>query len=78
MSPTVGGRTYLACAIGIAACHNGHPVIYARMDDLSRRLVITRPDGIAHQKLLNDLSDITLLVMTSSRSAWTAMPQPCW
>lgn len=63
VSPTGGGKTYLACAIGIAACHNGHPVTYARMDDLARRLVIARSDGIAHQKLLNDLSDATLLIV---------------
>ncbi len=63
VSPTGGGKTYLACAIGIAACHNGHPVTYARMDDLARRLVIARADGIAHQNLLNDLSDTTLLII---------------
>ncbi len=63
VSPTGGGKTYLACAIGIAACHNGHRVTYARMDDLARRLVIARTDGIAHQKLLNDLSDTTLLII---------------
>lgn len=63
VSPTGGGKTYLACAIGIAACHNGHPVTYTRMDDLARQLVIARADAIAHQKLLNDLSDVTLLVI---------------
>jgi DNA replication protein DnaC len=41
-SPTGGGKTYLVCAIGIAACHREHDVIYLRMDDLSRKLVIAR------------------------------------
>ena len=63
VSPTGGGKTYLACALGIAACHNGHSVTYARMDDLARRLVIARTDGIAHQELLNELSDTTLLII---------------
>ena len=63
ISPTGGGKTYLACALGIAACHNGHSVTYARMDDLARRLVIARTDGIAHQELLNELSDTTLLII---------------
>ena len=63
VSPTGGGKTYLACAIGIAACHNGHAVTYARMDDLARKLVIARADGIAHQKLLNELSDVDLLII---------------
>lgn len=63
ISPTGGGKTYLACAIGVAACHNEHAVYYTRMDDLARRLVIARSDGIAHQQLLNDLSDTDLLIV---------------
>lgn len=63
ISPTGGGKTYLACALGIAACHNGHAVTYARMDDLARRLVIARGDGIGHQKLLNELSETDLLII---------------
>ncbi len=63
ISPTAGGKTYLACALGIAACHNGHAVTYARMDDLARRLVIARGDGIAHQKLLNELSQTDVLIL---------------
>ena len=63
ISPTGGGKTYLACAIGIAACHSGHTVAYTRMDELARRLVIARGDGIGHQKLLNELSDVDLLVI---------------
>lgn len=63
ISPTGGGKTYLACAIGLSACHNEHTVAYTRMDDLARRLVITRSDGIAHQQLLNELSDVDLLII---------------
>lgn len=63
ISPTGGGKTYLACALGITACHNGHAVTYARMDDLARRLIIARGDGIAHQKLLNELSETDLLII---------------
>jgi len=63
ISPTGGGKTYLACALGVAACHNGHTVTYARMDDLARRLIIARHDGIAHQELLNKLSQTDLLIL---------------
>lgn len=63
ISPTGGGKTYLACALGIAACHNEHAVTYARMDDLARRLVIARGDGIGHQKLLNELSETDVLIL---------------
>lgn len=62
-SPTGGGKTYLACAIGLAACHREHNVTYARMDDLARQLVIARSDGIAHQDLLNQLSSTDLLII---------------
>lgn len=62
-SPTGGGKTYLACAIGIAACQNLHDVVFTRMDDLARRLVIARGDGIAHQNLLNQLSGTDLLII---------------
>jgi DNA replication protein DnaC len=62
-SPTGGGKTYLVCAIGIAACEREHDVIYLRMDDLARRLVIARSDGIAHQDLLNKLSATDLLII---------------
>ena len=63
ISPTGGGKTYLACALAIGACHSEHSVLYFRMDDLARRLVIARGDGIAHQKLLNELSNIDLLII---------------
>ncbi|WP_206446539.1 ATP-binding protein [Agrococcus sp. KRD186] len=63
VSPTGGGKTYLACALGITACQNGHAVLYARMDELARRLVIARTDGIAHRKLLHELSETDLLII---------------
>lgn len=63
ISPTGGGKTYLAYALGIAACHNEHAVTYARMDDLARRLVIAHGDGIAHQKLLGELSETDVLIL---------------
>lgn len=62
-SATGGGKTYLACAIGIAACHNGHQVTYTRMDELSRQLATARGDSIAHQHLLTELSSVDLLIL---------------
>lgn len=63
VSATGGGKTYLASALGIAACHNEHTVTYLRMDDLARRLVLARTDAIAHQQMLNQLSNVDLLVI---------------
>ena len=63
MSPSGGGKTYLVCALGIAACQNGHTVIYTRMDDLARALVIARGDSIRHQAMLNEYSNVDLLIV---------------
>lgn len=63
ISPTGGGKTYLASALGIAGCHNEHTVTYVRMDDLARRLVLARSDATAHPQLLNGLSNVDLLVI---------------
>lgn len=62
-SPTGGGKTYLVCAIGISACHNGHGVAYTRLDTLARSLNIARADAIEHQGLINRLSNIDLLIL---------------
>lgn len=63
ISPTGGGKTYLACAIGNAACHNGHTVTYTRMDQLARDLTLRRNDIIAHNKFVNDLTNQDLLII---------------
>ncbi|MHA3723012.1 ATP-binding protein [Leucobacter sp. HY1910] len=62
-SPSGGGKTYLVCALGIAACHNGYSVAYTRMDDLARSLIIARGDSIKHQTLLNKYSNVALLII---------------
>lgn len=62
-SPSGGGKTYLICALGIAACQNGHTVAYTRMDDLARALVIARGDSIKHQAMLNEYSAVSLLLI---------------
>ena len=62
-SPSGGGKTYLVCALGIAACHNGYSVAYTRMDDLARALVIARGDSIKHQAMLNEYSAVSLLLI---------------
>ena len=62
-SPSGGGKTYLMCALGIAACQNGYSVVYTRMDDLARSLMIARGDSIKHQAMMNVYSDLSLLVI---------------
>lgn len=57
------GKTHLACAIGVAACHNEHSVRYWRMDDLALALVSVHDDHIAHRNLLNQLKEVELLIL---------------
>lgn len=63
LSPSGGGKTYIACAIGIAACHSEHSVHYTRMDELARNLLIARGDGKAHAALLEKLPEADLLII---------------
>ncbi len=63
LSPSGGGKTYIACAIGIAACHSEHSVHYTRMDVLARSLLIARGDSKAHAALLEKLRETDLLII---------------
>jgi DNA replication protein DnaC len=56
ISPSGGGNTYIACAIGIAACHSEHSVYYTRMDVLARKLLIARGDSKVHDAMLEKLA----------------------
>lgn len=63
ISPSGGGKTYIACAIGIAACHSEHSVFYTRMDVLARKLLIARGDSKVHDDLLEKLREADLLII---------------
>lgn len=60
---TGSGKTYLACAVGISACHNGYSVAYWRMDDLARRLAVTRIDTLEHEDMLAGLFGVDVLIL---------------
>ena len=63
ISPSGGGKTYIACAIGIAACHSEHTVYYTRLDDLARDLMLARENRQDHQHLLERLQHTDLLII---------------
>ena len=63
LSPTGSGKTYLTCAVGISACHNGYSVAYWRMDDLARRLAVTRIDTLEHEDMLAGLFGVDVLIL---------------
>ena len=56
------GKTYLSCALGLAACRQGLKVRYMRLPRLFNDFVIARADG-SYGKLLASLSRIDLLIL---------------
>ena len=56
------GKTYLSCALGLAACRQGLRVRYMRLPRLFNDLGIARADG-SYNKLLVSLSRVDLLIL---------------
>ena len=60
--PTGTGKSWLACALGQAACRQGHLVRYTRMPRLLSDLSLARADG-SWGKVLQQLAKTSLLIM---------------
>jgi len=60
--PTGAGKTYLACALGTAACRNNLSVRYFQMSRLLQKLTLSQADG-SYAKLLNSLAKAQLLII---------------
>jgi len=62
LGPTGAGKTYLACALGHAACKQGLPVRYERTSRLLGDLALAHADGSWPQALLG-LARVRLLIL---------------
>jgi DNA replication protein DnaC len=62
IGPTGAGKTYLACALGQAACRQGLSVRYLRTSRLLGELTLAHADG-SYPKLLDQLARVALLVL---------------
>jgi DNA replication protein DnaC len=60
--PTGVGKTYLACALGQAACRHGYRVLYRRTSRLVDELTLARADG-SLPRLLTRLARQDLLIL---------------
>ncbi len=60
--PTGCGKTYLACAMGRYACHQGKSARYYRATRLFEMLTIAHGDG-SYLKLINQLARTDLLIL---------------
>lgn len=63
------GKTYLACAFGIAACRNFYTVKYIRLPDLLNELTIAKGEGI-FQKTMKLYKKVNLLIIDE----WLLVP----
>jgi len=62
LGPTGAGKTYLACALGQAACRVGVSVRYLRASRLLQDFAHAHADG-SYPKLLDSLSRVSLLIL---------------
>ena len=60
--PTGAGKTYLACALGNAACRNGYSVRYFQLSRLLEKLKLARADG-SYPKFLDKIAKYKLLIL---------------
>ena len=56
------GKTYIACALGIAACRNAIKVQYVRLPDLLNELAVAQGEG-TFEKVIKSYQRIDLLIL---------------
>lgn len=56
------GKSYLACAFGVAACREFYTVKYVRLPDLLDELAVARGEGI-YQKVMKAYRKVSLLIL---------------
>jgi DNA replication protein DnaC len=62
LGATGAGKTYLGCALGMAACRSFHSVRYIRLPDLLDELTVARGEGV-FQKVISSYKKIDLLIL---------------
>ena len=69
MGASGSGKTYLSCALGIAACRNFYTSKYIRLPDLLDELAVARGEGI-FKKVMSKYKKVKLLVLDE----WLLVP----
>jgi DNA replication protein DnaC len=62
LGATGAGKTYLGCALGIAACRHSYSVKYIRLPDILNELSVARGEGI-FQKVMQGYKKTDLLIL---------------
>lgn len=63
LAPSGTGKTYIACAIGIHACHNGYSVAYHRLDQIIDELAAFPPSDRLYQDKIRKLTNVDVLII---------------
>ena len=69
MGASGNGKSYIGCALGIAACRNYYTVKYVRLPDLLDELAIARGEGI-FKKVMKNYKSVSLLILDE----WLLVP----
>lgn len=62
LGPTGAGKTFLACAFGMAACRMFYPVKYIRLPELLNELTVARGEGV-FKKTIAGYKKVGLLIL---------------
>lgn len=62
MGASGNGKSYLACAFGMAACRNYYNVEYIRLPDLLDELAVARGEGV-FKKVMKHYKKVSLLIL---------------
>ncbi|MBM7616305.1 IS21-like element helper ATPase IstB [Alkaliphilus hydrothermalis] len=69
MGASGNGKSYIGCALGMAACRNYYTVKYVRLPDLLDELAIARGEGI-FKKVIKQYKSVSLLILDE----WLLVP----
>ncbi|WP_330368730.1 IS21-like element helper ATPase IstB [Alkaliphilus metalliredigens] len=69
MGASGNGKSYIGCALGVAACRNYYTVKYVRLPDLLDELAIARGEGI-YKKVMKQYKSVSLLILDE----WLLVP----
>jgi len=62
LGATGAGKSYISCALGMAACRHFHSVKYTRLPDLLEELSVARGEGV-FQKVMQNYKKTDLLIL---------------
>ncbi|WP_371440737.1 ATP-binding protein [Corynebacterium sp. HMSC073B01] len=68
LAPTGAGKTYIACALGVAACQADYSVAYYRLDQLVDMLAVFSPTGQTYLNLMRKLINIDVLTWADPKN----------